>query len=523
MAARKNEESKKGLVITLVIFVILSLGLAVSTYFGFAGQQVLEDKYNKEKKQADSNKASRDWERYQNLLLKIYVGHPLSKEDQDAFTALNAQYDWGKGTLGKDETNRKDFDDLARKLAADDGLGWDGKQPKTTYKAKVDELTAEVSKLNNLLAKANEDVKAGQEKLAANQKSHEEAGKEWEKKLTEVQKKLGEELIKTRWTEYAAALNNIEKMQQEVDQIKKAMEKGSDDSKKATAKREKQIKDLTTALEKAREQIKPPNVQDYDKPKGKIVQVEGGQSVVYINLGSADNVKPQLTFSVYGVGPDGKTEPERKGSVEVANIVEPHLARARVTELTDPNREPILRGDLLFNPTWSPNLKQHVAIAGLIDLTGDGTNDTRELVRGLEKQGIVVDAYLDLKDLKAKGPGMSAKTTFLILGDQPQFDEASAINPGDVRTDRKIEALKQLGAMQADATRLGITIVPYRKFLAVIGYPTTRVLKAKPGTYGYLDSPLLGSGMKAKETPKKEGEEDKEKPKKAAPKEEKEK
>jgi hypothetical protein len=209
--------------------------------------------------------------------------------------------------------------------------------------------------------------------------------------------------------------------------------------------------------------------------------------------------------------------------VEVANVLGPHLSRARVTELSDPNREPILTGDLLLNPTWSPNLKQHVAVAGLIDLTGDGTNDTAQLIRGLERQGIVVDEYLDLKDLKRKGPKMTSKTTFLILGDQPTFDEAQSINTGDVRTERKIEALKQIGAMQTEATQLGITVIPYRKFLAVIGYPTTRVLKTKPGSYGYLESPLLGSGAKPKEAPKKEGDEGKEKPKKPTPKEEKEK
>ena len=54
-----------------------------------------------------------------------------------------------------------------------------------------------------------------------------------------------------------------------------------------------------------------------DSPKGPIVEIKPGQ--VYVNLGSADNVQPGLTFSVLpagstGRGAAGKT---RKGAIEV--------------------------------------------------------------------------------------------------------------------------------------------------------------------------------------------------------------
>jgi hypothetical protein len=37
-------DSKQGLIITLVFFVLLAIGLGVGTYYGFAGQKDLEDK-----------------------------------------------------------------------------------------------------------------------------------------------------------------------------------------------------------------------------------------------------------------------------------------------------------------------------------------------------------------------------------------------------------------------------------------------------------------------------------------------
>ena len=39
--------------------------------------------------------------------------------------------------------------------------------------------------------------------------------------------------------------------------------------------------------------------------------------------------------------------------------------------------------------------------------------------RAREKQGVVVDAWLDLKDRAIKGPGMTERTTYLIVGERP--------------------------------------------------------------------------------------------------------
>ena len=39
-------------------------------------------------------------------------------------------------------------------------------------------------------------------------------------------------------------------------------------------------------------------------------------------------------------------------------------------------KDPIIVNDALFNVAWSPSLKQHISVAGLIDLTGDGSDNT---------------------------------------------------------------------------------------------------------------------------------------------------
>src|SRR5262249_56721082 len=84
---------------------------------------------------------------------------------------------------------------------------------------------------------------------------------------------------------------------------------------------------------------------------GKVVAFNGSGSMPYINLGSADGVKPELTFTVCSadvdghpvlhnvLGPDQKPVPgpgnkplkEGKATIEVVNVLEPHLSQARIT------------------------------------------------------------------------------------------------------------------------------------------------------------------------------------------------
>src|SRR5437868_5637452 len=203
-----------------------------------------------------------------------------------------------------------------------------------------------------------------------------------------------------------------------------------------------------------------PDLQKFSTPKGKILSVlPRGQ--VFINLGSAENIRTQqaLTFSIFESGIGGRGSNVRKGALEVIDVRGPHLSLAKITETTDPRARPIQPGDLLVNLAWSPTMEGHVAIAGLMDLAGDGRDHSDELMRALRRQNVVVDAYLDLKDATIKGK-MTHKTDYLILGEQPEFNANTTIREGDTRFERKTELLTKIAEMQNEARRLGATVVP---------------------------------------------------------------
>src|SRR5579884_3139045 len=156
----------------------------------------------------------------------------------------------------------------------------------------------------------------------------------------------------------------------------------------------------------------------------KIVKLLPDGQTAYINLGQADNVTPQLTFSIHGIGPDGRPEQTPKGSLEVVTPQPGHVSEVRIIQVRDKAKSPILEGDVLYNPTWSPTQKKHVAIAGVVDLQVAGRNGLPEFIRYLERHNVVVDCYLDLNDLQFKRDGkkidprdgITVQTEYLILG-----------------------------------------------------------------------------------------------------------
>ena len=126
---------------------------------------------------------------------------------------------------------------------------------------------------------------------------------------------------------------------------------------------------------------------------------------------------------------------------------------------------------------------------GLIDLTGDGRDDSAEFVRNLERQGTVVDAYLDLKDLTIKGNGINRQTDYLVLGDSPSFEGHQALREGDPTLERKKAVMQKMTDLQKEAVNEGIAIVPLRRFLGMIGYRLPRVsASASDAALPYLGS-----------------------------------
>jgi hypothetical protein len=266
----------------------------------------------------------------------------------------------------------------------------------------------------------------------------------------------------------------------------------------------------------------------WDDPVGVITRVDAKSKEVAINLGSARGVKPDLTFNVFAPSKYIATRAEKqlKGTLEVIRVIGPNASIARITSTFDPDF-PMHEGDLLFNLFWGTR----VAIAGNPNVTGAPTDNPSEQMRQLadfiyllERQGIIVDAYLDLTDGQIKG-AVNPSTRYLIRGEDPRLD-AKELEDKAPRAERALAVTNAATTMRKDAVDKGIFVISAKNFATLIGYrqpgalrDTTAFRPTIPAAGSLVNNVGVGAGRpdmppaepKEKGEPKEKQEKEKEK------------
>ena len=167
-------------------------------------------------------------------------------------------------------------------------------------------------------------------------------------------------------------------------------------------------------------EIQGVDVQDF---QGKIVEVRNG---IYINLGRADGLRPGVRFGVVNSDESRVADAQPKARIEVVEVISgsEHLSRCKV--LSDRTPITILRGDSIYSPAWQPGRKVEFALAGKLDINGDGIDD-RETIKTM----IAQNGGLVTMDLPPTGTGsgeLSVTTRWLVIGDDFKvLDEGGAL------------------------------------------------------------------------------------------------
>ena len=206
---------------------------------------------------------------------------------------------------------------------------------------------------------------------------------------------------------------------------------------------------------------------------GKIVRAATGSGEVYINLGRRDHVSPGLTFAVYdpqtGVRFDTDQDAAGKGSIEVLAVGD-NESLCRVTKGTP--GQAIQSGDLIANPVYQhdKNRQFHFVVVGDFDLDGDGIATPPErgrLIQLIKAWGGVIDDKL------------STQTDFLVAGSRPASPVVSTEEPAAAgsRADERIKEQQSYDDTIAEAKRSTVPILNSNRFLAMIGYYNTTVVR----------------------------------------------
>jgi len=451
MAKKRGEGgSNLGLIITLVFFVLSTVILGVTTYIGYSGQEQLVQAKDKAEKEAKVAEADKQWYRHVYRVARSYVDQTPPGVDAAELQAERQKF----AILGQ---NQKDKDDIEKWVNGMNArMPWPptNNAPTATYERRIGELNQLIGNLRNdldkerkALAQAKKDLDDEKDQhakqLADNKKTYEDqiaqerAARQKDKKESDdklqvlidrsknVDNTLQKQLQDTK-DEMAKAQKDLDKVKgerarlnEERNNFKRLLD---ETNRKMDAVVQKTGVDLREIEAKELVATAKDKLQRWDK-SWQVVAIDRRGQMPYINLGSADKVTPQLTFSIHDRKLDGRLNPTPKATCEVVRVLEPHLSQVKITSAGDARRDPVLKGDRLFHPTWDPDRKKHIAIAGVIDLDGDGTDGTAKFLRLLAKQNIEVDAYIDVSDEKApklwereKDRPVSIDTEYLILG-----------------------------------------------------------------------------------------------------------
>ncbi|MCI0637910.1 MAG: hypothetical protein L0Y70_02475 [Gemmataceae bacterium] len=540
---KKRDDSKPGtvLVIFLVFFILLSIGVGVWGYYGYAGQEELRKKASSD---AAVAKAAKNLERYWRYIasdLRVSQGYTLEADDLASFNDNRKEFfadaEWSKEPSR--ESVKKIIEENAKNLG---GFVDNDKRYAKNYRDENARLGKDLKDTQALLATAVGERDAAEKKfqlLSTKQDNY------WKTALLNI-KKDGEAAVKANSDRTAEMQKQFELNQQLEEKIKELNEKSEEDDRKFNLT----IKRLQKELSKFEEQrgdvvagaVAPKAGGDgihallldisqgkplWDSPLGRISRVDLLERQVYISLGASHGVKPELTFNVFGVGPNGRADKNLKGTIEVIRVIDANTSLARITSIYDKegneiafgdatlgriSREaenPMKEGDLLFNMFWGAR----VAIGGYVPFGGALSKSPAEQMRQqanlmnfLQRQGMIVDAYLDLIDGQVKGDGMTSRTRYLIRGLEQKLEK---MNGGDAKKEKEEgdkevakkeeqpkngaamspeERLKLLDAafagMRKEAVDKGVFIISAENFFSVIGYrPPRSALTAEVSGY----------------------------------------
>ena len=206
------------------------------------------------------------------------------------------------------------------------------------------------------------------------------------------------------------------------------------------------LKEKRKALESERDTL-------FEAPDGRIAWVNQRQRLVWVDVGRADGLMRQTTFSVFDHDVNGVTNAVPKARIEVVRLTDDHMAEARILE--DSAANPILKGDAIHTPSWSPGQRIHFAIAGKMDIDGDKFEDYDTVKNIITLNGGVIDA--ELRPNGTRIGNLTVNTRYLVLGDPPD-DTATPT------------ALQEYTKMRDEVTKYGTDIISVEKLLTQMGW-----------------------------------------------------
>lgn len=431
--------NQQGVVITLIVFIVLTLILGVTTYFGFKG--LSETKQELAQVQGDLKNATSENSSWATAFKKT--------KDVAGFAGLGDGHADLGGLADKMTERVKGLD------AATGGA--------TTYEDAVAKLAANLAQKNNELVAAQADVAAAQAAMNAEVEKSDAQKKEFDDKVAQMQADFDKSLADAR-ASYQELTDSFNKQTQEVDAVKAQAKDAIATAKQETADYKEsatKIAEINSDLARRIDQL---SNAEFERADAEVVYADQANKVVRLNVGTDDGIRPLTTFNVFPSDAIDVGGAKSKGSVQVVAALGPHECEARILE--DEMSSPIMAGDLVYTPLWRPGETVRYALDYNLDINGDGRSDLDEIVGLIQLAGGEVAAYLDAngKEVGAIDSGVYR----VVVSEEEIVDALKKDASLDQAT--KDQILKTRENFLDSAAKNGVRTMTLSDFLVRVGY-----------------------------------------------------
>ncbi|MEL6106643.1 MAG: hypothetical protein AAFU85_11420 [Planctomycetota bacterium] len=437
MAAR-DDSVIRGSLITCIIFLVLSL--ALNFFLWSWGDQTAEQEKLKSDQLATANQTIRDAET-KIIIYEAMMGTGQLTQDQYDTCASGGFADASLNTIGQQ------FVIDMGVFSADIGL--EGRN----YHALPEFFTNTIRERNE----ANARETAAAEKANQERDQQVATARAAQQAAEDNRDQLARDLAKQKDDFDAERKSMVQKMESARDSKTVTERRFQDLQRKAGNERTQLVnktKLLQSTIDTQKVEINKIKNERFETVQGEIRYIvrggRNGTQIVSINLGSADALRPGITFGVIDRDETTRLQDANvKASIQVTAIRGPHLAEARVVKFPKTGN-PIIEGDAVYSPFWAPGRTVRIALAGSIDTDGDDKPDNEAL------EGMIIAAGAQ----PVKNEDMDAGVRFLVVGEAPELKDTN-----DESTREKIQSL---GESVGRARELGVTVIPAWKLEAYL-------------------------------------------------------
>ena len=378
-----------GLVVGLVIFVILTVGLLASTiYFNIE----MNDAKVKAKESSDTARAAQAKEGK----IKTAYGSLTSFVTGDPSQSADSPVEDIKKSLGAENVT-------SLKIELE------------TLRSRTEQLSQDNANLKKQMAASQSDATASRDEAKKATEGAQAASKRVEGDIATYRtssQKFGDEVKDT--------VANVKKYQDDMDQRHRNemadLQGQIDNVSSSRAELSGKVEVLQKTVDQYR--VKPENAASL--ADGRVIDVIGQNSEIFISIGSKQRVQPGMTFDVYDSANAIQYNPTTgdlipgKARVQVLKVEENTSTARVIPENTRyaPRPRPIVKDDVIANVIFSPDYRYKFLVHGKFDIDNDGTATAAEseFVRGRIKSwgGDVVE-----------GDTLRGDLDFIVMGVQP--------------------------------------------------------------------------------------------------------